>query len=228
MAAEKQSKQRRIIRWLAGVLLLIGIALISARPLTDQVIKHNERQALSSLSVKKIKRNQSKKGQFDFSKVKSMDTAKAVKARMQAVNAIGAMAVPSVQLYLPVCRGLSDANMATGGCTMRPEQVMGKGNYPLAGHYMTAKGALFSPLEQVTIGDLVYLTDLQHVYTYRIYMKRVVDPSAVWLVNQTSDKIVTLITCADGGANRWAIRGSLIKTTSASQKNLQVFKLKND
>ncbi|MCI1290154.1 MAG: class A sortase [Lactobacillus sp.] len=228
MAAEKQSKRRRLIRWLAGALLVVGIALISTRPLTDQVIKRNEQQTLSSLTVKKIKKNQTKKGQFDFSKVKSMDPAKAVRARVQEVSAIAAMAVPSVKLYLPVCRGLSGANMATGGCTMRSDQVMGQGNYPLAGHYMTAKGALFSPLEQVKTGALVYLTDLQHVYTYRIYMKRVVDPSSVWLVNDTNDKIVTLITCADGGANRWAIRGNLIKTAKATKQNLQVFKLKND
>ena len=43
------------------------------------------------------------------------------------------------------------------------------------------------------------------VYVYRIYMKKIVDPSAVWLVNNTPQNIVTLITCADGGKNRWAI-----------------------
>ncbi|MDN6779997.1 MAG: class A sortase, partial [Lactobacillus sp.] len=49
---------------------------------------------------------------------------------------------------------------------------------------------------------------------------------AVWLVNNTKKKIVTLITCADGGANRWAIRGNLIKTEKATADNLRVFKMK--
>ena len=42
----------------------------------------------------------------------------------------------------------------------------------------------------------------------------------------TKKNIVTLITCADGGKNRWAIRGNLIKTEKANNNNLKVFKLK--
>ncbi|WP_156172738.1 sortase domain-bontaining protein, partial [Lactobacillus sp. OTU4228] len=75
-------------------------------------------------------------------------------------------------------------------------------------------------------GELIYLTDLKKVYIYRIYMKKIVDPSAVWLVNNTRQNIVTLITCADGGKNRWAIRGNLIKTEKATDNNLKVFNLK--
>lgn len=121
---------------------------------------------------------------------------------------------------------MSDDAMSTGGGTMRADQVMGQGNYPLAGHYMTAKGILFSPLEDVKKGELIYLTNLKKVYVYRIYMKKIVDPSAVWLVNNTKQNIVTLITCADGGKNRWAIRGNLIKTEKATDSNLKVFNLK--
>ena len=51
-------------------------------------------------------------------------------------------------------------------------------------------------------------------------------PTAVWLVDNTKQNIVTLITCADGGVNRWAIRGKLIAEEPATDKNLQVFKLK--
>ena len=91
---------------------------------------------------------------------------------------------------------------------------------------MTAKGILFSPLEDVKKGQRIYLTNLKKIYIYRIYMKNIVDPSAVWLVNNTKKNIVTLITCADGGTNRWAIRGNLIKTEKATEENLKVFKLK--
>lgn len=59
---------------------------------------------------------------------------------------------------------------------------------------------------------MIYLTDLDKIYIYKIYQKEVVDPYAVWLADNTSNSIVTLITCADGGVNRWAIRGELIET----------------
>lgn len=164
---------------------------------------------------------------FDYSKVQDIDIAKVTRSRVKnTANAIGAIAIPKVNLYLPILLGLSDDSLSTGAGTMREDQVMGKGNYPLAGHYMTAKGVLFSPIEDTKIGQKVYLTDLKKVYVYRIYMKRVVDPTAVWLVNNTKSNIVTLITCADGGINRWAVRGKLIQTKKATTKNLSVFKLK--
>lgn len=58
-------------------------------------------------------------------------------------KAVGAIAIPSVHMYLPILKGLSNDSLSTGGGTMRPDQKMGHGNYPLAGHYMTANGSLF-------------------------------------------------------------------------------------
>lgn len=216
-----------IIRIVAVILLIVGLILIFNKQISNQLISHNQHTTLTSLTKKEIDKNQRKKGMYDFSKVKSMDVAQATKSQIKKTSgAIGALAIPEVNMHLPVMLGLSDDAMSTGGGTMRADQKMGQGNYPLAGHYMTAKGILFSPLEDVKKGELIYLTDLKKVYVYRIYMKKVVDPSAVWLVNNTKRKIITLITCADGGVNRWAIRGSLIKTEKANDNNLKVFQIK--
>ena len=57
-------------------------------------------------------------------------------------------------------------------------------------------------------------------------MKKKVNPYAVYLVDNTNKPIVTLITCADGGVNRWAVRGNLIKTQAANKTNLKVFNIK--
>ena len=65
---------------------------------------------------------------------------------------------------------------------------------PLAGHYMTNNGALFSPLENTQIGQNIYITDLNHTYTYKIYSKKIVDLHDVYLVNNTKKPIITLIT----------------------------------
>lgn len=228
MAKKKRSRNVStiIIRILAILLLIIGIALIFNKQIGNQMIRHNQTSALSGLTRQQIKQNRHKKGMYNFNKVKAMGIAQATRSQIkQTSGAIGALAIPDVNMYLPVMLGMSNDALSTGGGTMRTNQVMGKGNYPLAGHYMTTKGILFSPLEDVKIGELIYLTDLKHVYVYRIYMKTIVNPAAVWLVNNTKKNIVTLITCADGGANRWAIRGNLINTAKANNKNLRVFKL---
>ena len=224
---KKNSVSTILLRVAAIILLLVGIALIFNKQISDQLIHHNQQSTVSGINRKTIEENKKKKGMYDFSKVKSLGIAQAARSQVKKTSgAIGALAIPDVNMYLPIMLGMSDDAMSTGGGTMRADQVMGKGNYPLAGHYMTAKGILFSPLEDVKKGELVYLTNLNKVYVYRIYMKKIVDPTAVWLVDNTKKNIVTLITCADGGKNRWAIRGNLIKTEKANNNNLKVFKLK--
>lgn len=224
---KNNSKKTWIIRIAAIILLIIGLGMIFNSQIRDMMVRQNQTTALKKLNKETVKKNQKKKGMFDFSKVEEIDFGQVTKSRVNnTADAIGAIAVPSVNMYLPIMKGLSDDAMSTGGGTMRPDQVMGKGNYPLAGHYMTAKGVLFSPLENTKIGEKVYLTNLDKIYVYRIYMKKIVDPTAVWLVDNTKQNIVTLITCADGGVNRWAIRGKLIAKEPATDKNLQVFKLK--
>ncbi len=224
---QKHDVKTIVIRILAIILLLVGLALIFNKQIRNQMISHNQTQAMTSLTRKRVKQNQKKKGMFDFSKVKEVDFGQVARsARKNNADAIGALAIPDVNMHLPILLGMSDDAMATGGGTMRPDQKMGKGNYPLAGHYMTAKGILFSPLENTKIGQRVYLTDLKKVYVYKIYMKKIVNPYAVYLVNNTKKPIVTLITCADGGANRWAVRGNLIKVQKATKNNLKVFNLK--
>lgn len=231
MAKENKNKKRDVklivIRVLAIILLLVGLALIFNKQIRNQMISRNQTSTMTSLTKKKVEQNQKKKGMFDFNKVKEVDFSQVAKsARKNNAHAIGALAIPDVNMHLPICLGMSDDAMATGGGTMREDQVMGQGNYPLAGHYMTAKGILFSPLEDTKKGQNIYLTNLKKVFVYKIYMKKKVNPYAVYLVNNTKEPIVTLITCADGGANRWAVRGNLIKTEKATRSNLKVFNLK--
>lgn len=224
---KKTSVSTIIIRIAAVILLIVGLVLIFNKQIRNQLVRQNQSQALTGLTAKKVEKNQKKKGMFDYSKVKEIDFAQVTRTKVKNTSdAIGALAIPDVNMYLPVMLGLSDDAMATGGGTMRPNQKMGKGNYALAGHYMTAKGILFSPLEDSKKGQLVYLTNLKKIYVYKIYMKKKVSPYAVWLVNNTKKPVVTLITCADGGENRWAVRGNLVKTEKATNQNLQVFKLK--
>lgn len=219
----RQRAKRIMTDLLIALLFIFGIILIFNKPLSNQLIKQNQTSALSKLNAEKVHENDKKKGDFDFSHVKSINSLSAIKSKLAQVYPVGAIAVPSVGIKLPILKGLSDVNMASGGCTMRADQEMGEGNYPLAGHYMTNSGALFSPLESSQVGQMVYLTDMQKVYQYQIYYKQIVSPKSVYLVNNTEKKIVTLITCANGGSMRWAIRGELVKTSKINHENIKLF-----
>ncbi|WP_415649453.1 class A sortase [Schleiferilactobacillus perolens] len=213
-----------LVRVLLFIVFVVGILLIFNEPIKNWLVSTmSERQM--NVSRQQIQENELHKGQFDFAKVKSIDTTQVVQAAVNSdVSVIGKLAIPAVGMRLPIVKGLSDAALSTGGGTMKPDQVMGEGNYALAGHYMTNKGILFSPLEDTQLGQQVYLTDLEHVYIYKITWKKIVDPTAVYLINDVSgDTMVTLITCADGGVNRWAIRGHLVSREPANKQTLAVF-----
>lgn len=230
MAKQKKRGNARVIvtRIIAIILLIVGLALIFNKQIRNYLITQNQNQAMTSVTRKKVERNQKKKGMFNFKKVKEVSFGQVARSRRQnGAYVIGAIAIPDVNMHLPICLGMSDDAMATGGGTMRKDQKMGQGNYPLAGHYMTSKGILFSPLEDTKVGERVYITNMKKVYIYKIYMKKVVNPYAVYLVNNTKKPIITLITCADGGTNRWAVRGNLIKTERATKQNIKVFNFKS-
>lgn len=196
-------------KFVAIFLIVLGLLLMAMVPLKNYLVQSHQQQAVSQITKATVKRNRKKKGDFQFDKVHEIGIKQAATTYKQDPLIIGRIQIPSVGLNLPINKGLSDVNMSTGACTMRPNQVMGKGNYPLAGHYMTNNGALFSPLENTQIGQNIYITDLNHTYTYKIYSKKIVDPHDVYLVNNTKKPIITLITCANGGSMRWCIRGVL-------------------
>ncbi len=133
--------RRIILRLVAVILFLLGLALVFNQQISAFLVKQNQTAALKGLTRDQVVQNQKKKGMYDFKKVKSIDFAQTTRSRVKnTAGAIGAISIPSVKLYLPVMQGLSDAALSTGGGTMRADQKMGKGNYPLAGHYMTDQG----------------------------------------------------------------------------------------
>jgi len=115
-------------------------------------------------------------------------------------------------VHLPIAKGVSNEVLALTAGTMRPDQKMGQGNYPLAGHHMSSQTLLFSPLYWKTrVGQSIYLTNAKTVYVYKVSVRKFIPATDVQVVAQTKKKLVTLITCDATGANRLMIRGTYVK-----------------
>ena len=120
--------------------------------------------------------------------------------------------MPQSKVHLPIAKGISNEVLALTAGTMRPDQKMGEGNYPLAGHHMTSQTILFSPLYWKTrVGQKIYLTDAKRVYEYQVSVRKFIPATDVQVIAQTKQKLVTLITCDATGANRLMIRGKYVK-----------------
>lgn len=82
-------------------------------------------------------------------------------------------------------KGVANSALAVGAGTMKPDQKLGIGNYALAAHYFEGRDVLFGPLYNATIGDSVYVTDLDKVYEYRINHKETIAATDVHVIDDT-------------------------------------------
>nr|7S54_A Chain A, Class A sortase, sortase A chimera [synthetic construct]7S54_B Chain B, Class A sortase, sortase A chimera [synthetic construct] len=116
---------------------------------------------------------------------------------------IGGIAIPDVEINLPIFKGLGNTELSYGAGTMKENQIMGgPNNYALASHHVFgltgSSKMLFSPLEHAKKGMKVYLTDKSKVYTYTITEISKVTPEHVEVIDDTPGKSqLTLVTCDD-------------------------------
>lgn len=196
-------------------LLIIGLLLIFINPIQNAVIAHLSQQLnTTDYSAEDIEMNNQTTADFAFEDVQSLSIAEVLKAQTQLDNlpVIGSIAVPTVELSLPIIKGVGNASLAVGAGTMKANQTLGQGNYALAGHYFENKDILFSPLYNATIGDAIYVTDLTTIYEYKLTTKKVIAATDVYVIDDIPNQtILTLITCADNGTKRLAIHADFVE-----------------
>ncbi len=113
---------------------------------------------------------------------------------------IGIMKIPAIDLEIGILKGVLNRTLYLGAGTMRPDQIMGEGNYPLAGHRTTRPGLLFSGVPRLKSGQLIYITDKETIYTYRVYDKFNVHSSEAYVIydqiaQERGRPVTTLVTC---------------------------------
>lgn len=198
------------------LLFLLGILLIFNEKIKDYIItKRVEENLVGNLSVDEIKKNEESKGSFDFENVEGINYKNLILGRKEEKNlrhgAIGEIAIPKVNIRLPIFKGVSNDVLICGAGTMKEGQKMGEGNYALASHHTKNKELLFTPLERVEVGDEIYLTDLENIYVYKTYINERVSPEATYVLEDLPNKkIITLITCGESeGFTRIIVQGEL-------------------
>ena len=81
------------------------------------------------------------------------------------------------------------------------------GNCVLCGHNGSRYGTFFTPLNQISIGDEVMITDkkgLKHIY--EVTETEVVNPYDNSIKTQSDEKELTLFTCSQKGTMRFVVR----------------------
>ncbi len=108
------------------------------------------------------------------------------------VVAVGKIEIPAVGIATRVLEG-DDARILRLSVGHIPGTAVPgpSGNVGLAGHNNT----FFRPLQKVKVGDEIRYSTTVGTYTYRVVSLRVVLPSAIEVLNSTSQPTLTLVTC---------------------------------
>ena len=138
----------------------------------------------------------------------------------QAVSADPRLIIPKLNIDVPIHFGISlgevmsamnngVAHYRIAGASAFPGEI---GNLVITGHSAgdvyssNPYKYIFSGLERLEDGDLVYVNYKSVRYTYRIVKKEVVEPSNVAaLVVDTDKPLLTLVTCTPLGTSRYRL-----------------------
>lgn len=141
---------------------------------------------------------------------------------------MGYVEIPAIQIRLPIYHGCTENELSKGAGHLPSSSlpVGGKSTHAvLAAHSGRADSKMFTDLDQVKEGDLVYLYVLNKTLTYEVDKITVTTPfdtDAIQIID--GEDLLTLLTCTPYGTNthRLLVRGHRIfpdETRSASNSS---------
>lgn len=213
------NKKVRIL--LIGILVIAGLFFLFFNQISgfayEKWLNKNQDELLTNITKESIQDNSSGLGDndelFDYGAIEDINNGFILPdIDINSIeNAVGIITIPSVDLEEPILYGTTNQNLLLGATTMKPEQEMGEGNYTLAGHNHHTRNVLFQPIRYVEIGEEIYVTDKDKVYTYKVIHKEVVEPSRVDVLDDIEGKkLITLVSChAKDGSDRIIVTGEL-------------------
>lgn len=141
---------------------------------------------------------------------------------------MGYVEIPAIQIRLPIYHGCTENELSKGAGHLPSSSlpVGGKSTHAvLAAHSGRADSKMFTDLDQVKEGDLVYLYVLNKTLTYEVDKITVTTPDDTDAIQIIDGKdLLTLLTCTPYGTNthRLLVRGHRIfpdETLSASNSS---------
>lgn len=212
----------RNYRFISTVLIVLGLSLILGQVFLTYVIQPRWIVSAASSAYRvngsDIQKNIEQTKGVEIEEIKQLSVW-SLPVEVDVSDVVGFIAIPSIELNLPILSGTTNKNLQLGATTMKEDQRMGSQNYTLAGHLTQSTTTLFSPLRKMAIGESVYLTDKSKVYRYRLKSIKIVSPEQVDELSDIEDEaILTLVTCEDvGGKQRRILVADLVEETEYNE-----------
>ena len=120
--------------------------------------------------------------------------------------------IPRLDIKVPVLEGTDNKSLQVSAGHFEGTGALGNGNYCIAGHNSTIYAEIFNDLDQIQIGDEMYLVDIDENrtrYKYIVTEYKKVEPSDTWVLKDFDDDRLTVISCTDDGKQRQVVVGIL-------------------
>lgn len=220
-----------LIMFMIVVLVIAGITLISAPNIKHFLVSKNVMMfQINQFSANQLKINEQKKASFHFEAVETPSLLNVLKYGNQVKKSavIGQIEIERLQVTLPILKGVNQPNLLAGAATMREDQQMGKGNYPLVGHHMRDEDILFGPLLKLKKQDKINITNKEQVFTYEVTDINIIDESRIDVIQETTDARLTLITCdlPTATTHRLMITAKLVKHSKVMSEEFKQEEIK--
>jgi sortase A len=112
--------------------------------------------------------------------------------KVEIGTVVARLDAPAVKLSTAVLEGSDDAILNRGAGHIEDTALPGEsGNIGIAGH----RDTIFRPVRRLRIGDELTLSTSDRVYRYRISRTLIVGPDDVYVLDPTSQPMLTLVTC---------------------------------
>ena len=178
---------------ISKMLITMGLLIIIGSLILITYSKYMENKALSSFE-EKIERQE-------------------VITEVNPGDEIGIIEIKSVNLKNVIVESTDKKYLNHHVCHFENSAMPGEdGNFALAGHSSTYYyNQVFNELHKVKIGDEIIIKTINDEFTYTITETIVVESDEIEVLDQDmTKKEITLVTCTNGGKQRFIVKGEVL------------------
>ena len=178
---------------ISKILITMGLLIIIGSLILITYSKYMQNKALSSFE-EKIERQE-------------------VITEVNPGDEIGIIEIKSVNLKNVIVESTDKKYLNHHVCHFENSEMPGEdGNFALAGHSSTYYyNQVFNELHKVKIGDEIIIKTINDEFTYTITETIVVESDEIEVLDQDmTKKEITLVTCTNGGKQRFIVKGEVL------------------
>ena len=188
----------------AGLLIIAGIAIMAV-PFFWRTTGEKQTEQLVNQFEQTLEDDQDEETDMEEEQT---SISKEDEAILEEGGVIGIIEIPSIDIRYPVMEGTTGAVLNAGiGHIPETAGIGESGNCVLCGHNGSRYGTFFTPLNQISIGDVVTIIDKKgQAHIYEVTETEVVNPYDNSIKTQGEGKELTLFTCSQKGTMRFVVK----------------------